>query len=117
MIGAAGELPPWASGDGWTLRFPVGRRLPVSLVRRLVRARLDGISAVSDGHRLVFFDDGRVGAEGKVKAGVEHGAWRWYRRDGTLARTGQFRAGSPVGEWTTWTPSGTATVSQRSSRA
>lgn len=117
VIGAVGDLPSWATGEGGTLRFPAGRRLPVPLVKRLVRVRLDEISAVSDGHRLVFFDDGRVRAEGEVKAGVEHGAWRWYRRDGTLARTGQFAAGVPVGEWTNWTPAGAATVSQRGRRA
>lgn len=106
VIGAVGPLPTWATGDGGTLRFPIGRRLPVKLLRALVRARLDEISAVTAGRRFVCFDDGRVKAEGSMKAGALHGEWRWYRRDGSLMRTGRFRQGEQVGAWTTVTRDG-----------
>jgi uncharacterized protein YdhG (YjbR/CyaY superfamily) len=44
------DLPAWTDASKGTLRFPVDRPLPLALVRRLVRVRLDqlgpGFSAV-----------------------------------------------------------------------
>jgi antitoxin component YwqK of YwqJK toxin-antitoxin module len=74
----------------------------VSLVRRLVRLRLDEISAVEHGSRIEYYDDGTVKAAGRMKDGRLHGDWRWYRRDGSLSRTGRFRCGARVGTWETW---------------
>jgi uncharacterized protein YdhG (YjbR/CyaY superfamily) len=102
-------LPAWAEADGGTLRFPIGKRLPKAVVRRLVRARLDEISAVEQGKRFEFFDDGSVRAVGSMRAGRLHGAWTWYRRDGSLLRTGSFRDGERVGEWTTYDREGRPT--------
>jgi uncharacterized protein YdhG (YjbR/CyaY superfamily) len=96
-----GPLPAWADHDAGTLRFPIGKALPKALVKRLVRVRLDEISAVTNGKRFEFFDDGSVKAEGSMKNGLLHGSWRWYRKDGSLMRTGSFRLGEKVGEWTT----------------
>jgi uncharacterized protein YdhG (YjbR/CyaY superfamily) len=100
-----GPVPAWADHDAGTLRFPIDRPLPKALVKRLVRVRLDEISAVTNGKRFEFFDDGSVKAEGSMKNGLLHGSWRWYRKDGSLMRTGSFRLGEKVGEWTTH-PSG-----------
>lgn len=106
VIGSVGPLPSWADADAGTLRFPIGKRLPKGLLRKLIRVRLDQISAVSNGKRFDFFDDGTVKAAGSMKSGELHGAWRWYRRDGTLMRTGSFRLGEPVGEWQTYDRAG-----------
>jgi uncharacterized protein YdhG (YjbR/CyaY superfamily) len=95
-------LPPWAEADGGTLRFPIGKRLPKAVLRKLISARLDEIAAVRDGTRYEFYADGTVKATGGMRDGELHGAWRWYRRDGTLQRTGPFRRGQKVGEWQTW---------------
>ncbi len=95
---AVGAYPRSKGG----LRFPVDRPLPVSLVRRLVRLRLDEISAVQHGPRTEYYDDGTVKAAGRMKDGELHGDWRWYRRDGSLSRTGRFRSGTRVGTWQTW---------------
>ena len=83
------------------MRFPIGKRLPKGVLRKLVRVRLDEISSVTNGKRFEFFDDGSVKAAGSMKDGELHGAWRWYRRDGSLMRTGSFDRGERVGEWQT----------------
>jgi hypothetical protein len=106
-------LPTGAEAERGTLRFPVDRPLTAPVLRRLVRLRLDEISAVVDGPRLVFHGDGRVKAEGPVRAGVLHGRWRWYRADGTLMRTGAFAHGEQVGTWETWDRDGRLVRSTR----
>jgi uncharacterized protein YdhG (YjbR/CyaY superfamily) len=102
VIGQVTGIPAWADADAGTLRFPIGKRLPKALLRRLIRVRLDQISDVADGRRFDFFDDGTVKAEGRMRTGELHGDWRWYRRDGSLMRTGSFRDGEKVGEWRTY---------------
>jgi uncharacterized protein YdhG (YjbR/CyaY superfamily) len=83
------------------LRFGPDRPLPKTLVKRLVRLRMDELADVTDGKRIELYDDGMVKAEGAMKAGQLHGAWRWYRKDGSLLRTGSFRAGEQSGTWQT----------------
>ena len=85
-----------------SLHIPLGGTLTKKTVTQLVRARLEEISAVTNGHRLEFYGDGSIKAEGGMKAGALHGAWSWYRQDGTLMRSGRFRNGEVVGEWTTY---------------
>lgn len=96
-----GPLPAWIDADPGTLRFPIGKALPKTLVRRLIRVRLDQLSAVTTGRRLEFFDDGTIKATGSMKDGELHGDWSWYRKDGSLLRTGRFDRGARVGEWET----------------
>lgn len=106
VIERVGALPTWADASAGTLRFPIGRSLPVGLLRRLIRERLDEISTVANGQRFDFYDDGSLKAVGSMKAGMLHGAWRWYRRDGSLMRAGSFRSGEPSGVWETFDRSG-----------
>jgi uncharacterized protein YdhG (YjbR/CyaY superfamily) len=83
------------------LRFGPHRPLPKSVVKRLVRLRMDELADVTDGKRIELYDDGTVKAEGAMKAGERHGAWRWYRKDGSLLRAGSFRHGEQTGTWRT----------------
>lgn len=45
------DVPDWTLAAKGTLRFPVDRPLPVSLVRRLVRVRLDQIAEAEASRR------------------------------------------------------------------
>ena len=84
------------------VRLAVDRPLPISVIRKLVRLRLDEISHVRNGPRTDYFGDGTVKATGRMKDGELHGAWSWFRQDGTLLRTGRFRNGEQVGTWETY---------------
>lgn len=84
------------------LQFGIDEQLPAGLLRRMVKARLTEVSAVSDGYRREYFPDGRVKAEGSMVRGELHGPWFWYRADGSLMRTGEFRNGQKTGQWDTW---------------
>jgi len=103
VVGSAVAKYPVNNG---TLQFPVDKPLPIGLVRKLVRARLNEISDVRNGKRVDYYDDGAVKASGSVKDGQLHGAWTWYRRDGSLMRAGRFNRGEPTGTWETWTADG-----------
>jgi len=89
------------------IRFGADERLPTGLIRRLVKLRIEEISAVANGRRCEYYGDGRLKAEGRMKDGQLHGHWKWYRQDGTLMRAGQFANGDRVGAWTTWDRDGT----------
>lgn len=106
VAAVAGDLPAWAEPSKGTIRFPVDRRLPVALLRRLVRLRLDELRSVRSGRMVDARDDGTVRGEGRMRDGRPTGDWRWYRRDGSLMRTGTFRAGDPTGTWRTYTADG-----------
>ena len=107
VLEQAGPAVARYSSSKGALRFPVDKPLPLSLVRRLVKLRLAEISAVENGRRIEYFDDGRHKAVGHMKDGRLHGRWSWFRRDGTLMRTGQFSHGDKVGTWETWNADGT----------
>jgi len=94
--------PPAVATTKGTLQFPPDHRLPVALVRQLVKVRMAEISDVSNGTRYVFYPDGALKAVGPMRSGQLHGGWKWYRQDGSLMRAGQFRAGQEVGTWQTW---------------
>lgn len=83
-------LPDWVEADRGTLRVPLDKRLTKQIVKRLVRVRLDEISAVTNGKRFEFFDDGTVKASGSMKNGQRHGVWSTWRRDGTLVKQTRF---------------------------
>lgn len=44
VIAKVQGIPSWCEADRGTLRFPIGRSLPVALVKRLIVARLDEIA-------------------------------------------------------------------------
>ena len=84
-----------------SLHIPLGTTLPRSVVKKLIRARLNNIAEVTNGRRYEFYDNGVLKAEGSMKNGELHGTWRWFRTDGSLMRTGSFQSGVATGEWTT----------------
>jgi uncharacterized protein YdhG (YjbR/CyaY superfamily) len=102
VLEAAGDAVARFPTSKGGLRFEVGDRLPVSLVRRLVKLRLAELAAVTNGRCSEYYDDGQLKAVGPKKDGRLHGRWKWFRRDGTLMRTGQFSHGEQTGTWTTW---------------
>jgi len=109
---AADALAGYQTSKG-AIRFGIDERLPVALVRRLVKLRLAELAAVENGRRREYFDDGRLRATGQMKDGKLHGRWEWFRRDGTLMRTGRFELGEQVGTWTTWNRDGTSSKTTR----
>lgn len=113
VLDVAGDLVEGYTVSKGGLQFPIGARLPVALVRRLVRLRLDEISSVENGRRAEYYDDGQLKASGSMKDGALHGHWKWYRKDGTLSRVGQFSRGAQVGTWETWDRNGTRVTSVR----
>lgn len=108
VVERAGEAVAKYEQSKGGFRFGTDERLPVGLVRRLVKLRIEEISAVQSGPRSEYYGDGRLEAEGRMKGGKLHGRWKWFRSDGTLMRTGQFADGAQVGTWTTWNRDGTA---------
>jgi uncharacterized protein YdhG (YjbR/CyaY superfamily) len=102
---AGDAIAGYATSKGG-LRFGPDRPLPRTIVKRLVRLRMDELADVTDGKRIELFDDGTVKAHGAMKAGQLHGAWRWYRKDGSLMRTGSFRHGERTGTWRTYDAAG-----------
>jgi uncharacterized protein YdhG (YjbR/CyaY superfamily) len=106
VIQTAGEALAGYQTSKGIVRFGIGERLPVTLVRRLVKLRLAELADVRNGKRFEYYDDGQLKANGPMKDGQLHGRWSWYRADGTLMRTGQFREGEQTGTWTTWNRDG-----------
>jgi uncharacterized protein YdhG (YjbR/CyaY superfamily) len=102
VLGAAGDAVAGYATTKGGLRFGVEQRLPVGLVRRLVKLRLAEIAAVDNGRRSEYYDDGQLKAVGQMRDGQLHGRWKWFRQDGTLMRTGQFSNGKQTGTWTSW---------------
>ncbi len=114
VLGRAGELVAGYTVSKGGLQFPIGTRLPVGLVRRLVRLRLDEIAEVADGRAVSYYDDGTVKSTGRMRAGQMVGAWEFFRKDGSLLRSGSFRDGLQVGTWTTFRRDGSvATTTER----
>lgn len=92
-----------------TIHFDVHRPFPKSLMRALIRVRIDEINTSyprASGEFKEFFDNGHLKAKGRIRAGELTGEWMWFRRDGSLMRAGAFHTGRQVGEWTTFDRAG-----------
>jgi uncharacterized protein YdhG (YjbR/CyaY superfamily) len=101
LTALAEDLKDYTCTSG-ALHFAVDKPLPVTLVRKLVKARLAQSSEVFNGKRRDYYDDGVLKSEGSMRQGEPHGAWKWYRADGSIMRTGEFVNGSQVGRWRTF---------------
>lgn len=96
-----------------TIHFDRDRPFPATLLKRILRVRMEEINASypkSSGEFREYYDNGFTKSLGRLRNGEMTGAWRWFRRDGSLLRSGRFgtgaAAGRQVGEWTTYDRSG-----------
>ena len=102
VLESAGDLVANYKISKGGLRFATDGRLPVGLLRKLIKLRMEEIAAVENGRRCEYYPDGRLKAAGQMRDGKLHGQWKWYRYDGTLMRTGEFTFGEQTGTWTTF---------------
>ena len=91
------------------IHFDLDKAMPVSILRQLVRLRLESINASfpkKSGEFKEFYPHGGLKASGKMKDGEQHGDWQWFRKDGTIMRSGSFTSGTQTGTWTTYDSTG-----------
>ena len=91
------------------VQFAATRALPSGLVKKLIKARLEELSAPpadGNGPTRSYYDNGVMQFRGSTKGGKMHGRWEFFRRDGSLMRTGGFKEGVQVGIWRTFDESG-----------
>ena len=91
------------------LKFAKDETFPSSLIKKIIRYRIVEINESfpkKGGEFKEFYASGRLKAEGTMKKGELHGAWKWYRTDGSLMRSGNFKNGVKTGEWVTFTREG-----------
>ena len=88
------------------LKFAKDEPFPAPLLKKIIRYRIVEINESfpkKSGEFKEYYATGRLKAEGTVKKGELHGAWKWYRTDGSLMRSGSFINGVKAGEWVTYT--------------
>lgn len=113
VLSEAGDTVARYARSKGGLRLGLDERLPVAVVRRLVKLRIAELAAVTTGQRSEYYPDGMLKAVGRMKDGQLDGRWKWFRRDGTLMRTGQFAQGAQTGIWITWERDGTEGTTTR----
>ena len=91
------------------LKFAKDEAFPAPLLKKIIRCRIVEINESfpkKSGEFKEFYASGRLKAEGTMKKGELHSAWKWYRTDGSLMRSGNFKNGVKAGEWVTFTREG-----------
>ena len=79
-----------------TIHFDRDRPLSVAFARSLVAACLTSLNdsyPKRSGLYKQYHANGGVKVRGKLKDGVRHGEWRWWKADGELARTRRYKLG------------------------
>jgi len=102
------ELSKYTVSKG-TIHFDMDKPFPKPLLKKILLARIDQINKgypKKNGQFLEFYKNGGIKAEGKYKAGVIHGEWKFYRLDGSLMRCGFFKNGEQSGIWKTFDAKG-----------
>ncbi|HSB47743.1 MAG TPA: DUF1801 domain-containing protein [Candidatus Bilamarchaeum sp.] len=106
------ELAGYDTSNAATVRFPLGRKLPVALIRKLVRARMKLNDKSVAGKKVKFVkrhSDGSVWAKGTMLNGKMEGYWQFFRKGGgAIMRSGYFKKGKQTGKWTTYDSKGKA---------
>ena len=104
------ELAPYVKSESkGGFQFDPTKPLKKSIVKKLLLARLEQIEEKANAKpadSVAYYANGFVKFRGKMRAGLMHGAWKWFRNDGTLMRTGEFKNGEQVGIWQTWARDG-----------
>ena len=80
------ELSNYIVSKG-TIQFALDKPFPKPLLKKILLARLDQINKSypkKNGRFVEFYKNGGIKAEGKYKAGVMHGEWKFYRLDGSV---------------------------------
>ena len=70
-----------------TTHFPLGKPIPVSILRVVVTTRIAEINDSyprKSGEFKEFYSNGFLKAKGRMKDGQRRGTWSRYRRDGSL---------------------------------
>lgn len=105
------EFSKYKSAKG-SVQFPLDKPMPLALIKRVVRFRLDQITkktaakkAASASH-IHRHKDGSIWAKGQLRNGKMEGDWEWFRKDGTKMRSGSFKNGKQTGTWTTYDKEG-----------
>lgn len=99
-----GEIVAFAESKGYEvtkggIHFDLDRPMPATLLRTMVRMRIESINASfpkRSGESKEFYANGRLKSSGRIKDGELHGTWQWFSKDGTLTRTATYRNGSRV---------------------
>ena len=102
------ELANYKCSKG-TIQFSIDKPMPKSLIRKIIQVRIEEINASypkKNGEVKMFYPNGVLKAEGKMKNDELHSDWRWYRKDGSVMRAGTFVLGVQVGEWVTFDSNG-----------
>ena len=102
------ELSKYVVSKG-TIQFDLEKPFPKPLLKKILLARLDQVNKSypkKNGTFIEFYKNGGIKAEGKYKAGVIHGDWKFYRLDGSLMRSGSFKNGEQSGVWKTFDSNG-----------
>lgn len=92
-----------------TIHLERDRPTPATLVRRIVKLRLEQINDSyprANGTVRRYYPNGYTEYAGSIRDGEQHGSWEWFRRDGIIKRSGKFKAGVQIGEWTTYDTQG-----------
>lgn len=81
------------------IHFDLDRAMPVTVLRQLVRIRIESINSSfpkKSGEFKEFFPNGQLKAVGRMKNGEQHGAWQWFGKNGEPLRTATFKNGERV---------------------
>jgi uncharacterized protein YdhG (YjbR/CyaY superfamily) len=92
-----------------TIHFDREKAFPPATLRRIIRYRVEQINESypkKSGEFKVFYDNGRLKAQGRYKNGRMHGAWQFFRKDGVKLRSGNFKDGKRTGKWITYDAKG-----------
>lgn len=92
------EVERYRSSKG-ALKFDRDKAFPAGLLKKIIRYRITEINESfpkKSGEFKEFYKSGQLKAEGIMKKGELHGAWKWYRTDGTVKRAGIFKNGVEI---------------------
>ncbi len=71
-----------------------------------VRLALVSFKPIADGQKRIFYLNGQISGEGKIKNKKETGLWVYWHENGRKAREGNFNKGKRIGKHTYWYPNG-----------